>query len=459
MSASPSSHMDGSSKAWLPALIQVMARVNAAATGPGIFDALAQGVVQEFGIPMAAVWAHDPAGNTLHLRATAGLSGYRERAPATLSPGDLDLEIVRVSMTGEAEIIKDIGADGAYRNPAWLLAHGIRAYAALPLTLDGEGCGAISVFYREEWPPVLLDALHALAHQAALAIEHARLIEESHALQAIAAEVAASPNYRDLLQGLVQRTRATLGADGCAGWLLDEHDILQVEASDGLSATFLRRAARPAARARPALFEEVARTRLPLYTRDDQAVARARSPELAALLADEGIVCALRLPLFEAGGRVVGMIGLYHHRERRYSESEVRLAQAFTDQIAVALHNVRLAENERAAQAAAKRQLERLQTITRITERLLAAPELSAVLRVVVEAAARLCGGTGAMVGLLDDSGDRFMTMAAEGVSREYFEHFTDRGTDDGFLPSREIHTAPTATQQALQQRAAVVVE
>jgi len=459
VSASPSARISGRSEPWLPALIRVMARINAAATGPGIFDAIAQGLVQDFGIPIAAVWAHDPAGDTLHLRATAGLSGYRERAPTTLSPANLDLEIVRVAMTGQGEIIDNIGEGNAYRNPAWLLAQGIRAYAGLPLTLDGEGCGAISIFYREAWPPGLLDALHALAHQASLAIEHARLIEESQALQAIAAEVAASRNYRDLLQGMVQRTRATLGADSCAAWLLDEQGMLQVGASDGLSTTFLHRAVQPRIRDRSALFEEVARTGQPLYTRDDQAVARARSPELAALLAAEGIVCALRLPLFEPGGQVVGMLALYHHRERRYSPSEVRLAQAFTDQIAVALHNAHLAEKEREAQAAAGRQLERLQTITRITERLLAATEFSAVLRVVVEAAARLCGGTGAMVGLLDESGERWTTAAAEGVSREYFEHFAGPATDDGFLMSLAVHTAPTATRQALMQRAPVVVE
>ncbi|MGH2599279.1 MAG: GAF domain-containing protein [Dehalococcoidia bacterium] len=182
-----------------------MARINAAANGPGVYEALAQGLVEELGIAMAAVWVFDPAADALNLRATAGIHGYHERAPSRLSPRDLSATIVRVAMTGASEVIDEIGPGDEFKDPAWLRREGIHAYAGLPLMLGDRGCGAMSVFYREPWPVGLLDALRALSQQAALAIEHARLIEESQTLQAIAAEVAATRDPEELLAGLVRR--------------------------------------------------------------------------------------------------------------------------------------------------------------------------------------------------------------------------------------------------------------
>jgi len=108
-----------------------------------------------------------------------------------------------------------------------------------------------------------------------------------------------------------------------------------------------------------------------------------------------------RATLFAPGGEVSGMLTLYHRRERIYSDGEVRLAQAFTDQSAVALHNADLAEKEREAQTAAKLRLERLRAVAQITEQLLTTTDLDSVLHVVVEAAARLSNAGGAMIGLV----------------------------------------------------------
>jgi signal transduction histidine kinase len=330
---------------------------------------------------------------------------------------------------------------------------GIRAYAGLPIMLGDRGCGALSVFHRSPWPPGMLDALTLVARQAALAIEQARLLEETQTLQAIAAEVAAARDPQALLQSLVQRSRAAFGADGCAVWLLDKlTGMLTPGAADGLSQRFIDDLMRPRATNPAALFGVLESTRQPLFTQDDQAAARARNPDLAAALAAEGIVSALRLPLVEAGDEVVGMLALYHRRERLYSESEVRLAQAFTDQIAVTLHNARLAEKERQARVDASRQLERLRAVTQITERLIGATELSEVLDIVVEAASRLCDASSAMVGLIDEGGRRISAVAFEGEPRRSFEQFRRPAIDAAFL-------ADTAAGQAIARRQPVVVE
>ena len=73
-----------------------------------------------------------------------------------------------------------------------------------------------------------------------LALEHARLIEESHALQTIAAELASSRRMGTLMDGIVDRTMAVLGAEGCAVWMLNELGALWPSAMRGLSDQFLQ---------------------------------------------------------------------------------------------------------------------------------------------------------------------------------------------------------------------------
>jgi signal transduction histidine kinase len=338
------------------------------------------------------------------------------------------------------------------------VAAGVRSLIASPLRKGDVLLGMLWVASTEPYSLTQEDALlmHSLADQVALALEQARLIEESHALQVVAAELASTRETQAMLDGIVQRSMTVLSADGCAVWLIDEErGGLRLGSAAGLSVEFVE-AVRHVLTADDATARTVARStrsmKKPAYSSDDEGRARRVSGAMADAVAAEGIVSALRLPLFEPEGGVVGMLVLYHRRERRYSAGEVRLAQTFTDQVAVGLHNARLADKEREAQAAARRQLERLMTITKITERLLGATELSGVLRVVVEAAGRLCNASGSVVGLIDDEGSRITAVASEGEPRGYFERFDSRLLDNEYL-------SRTPTGQAIVQRTPVVVE
>lgn len=333
-----------------------------------------------------------------------------------------DTPTARALRTGEAVLLADYAAGPVLRpSQAATIAAGVRAFIAAPLRKGRESLGMLWVADTTPGSLTTEDAalVKALADQAALAIDQARLVEESHTLQVIAAELASTRDTHALMEGIVERTMAAFGADACAVWLVDaESGRLKAGAAQGLPARFFETVYHRLDETRAssgAAFAEMRRTRRPLYTRDDQARARSSEDVLTQALAEEGVVSALRLPLFEPGGSVTGMLALYHRRERIYSDSEVRLAQAFTDQIAVALHNARLAEKERDAQAAAKKRLERLQAVVQITEQLLATTDLDAVLEVIVEAASRLCGASGAMIGLADESRQTVSRVATHG--------------------------------------------
>jgi signal transduction histidine kinase len=407
---------------WMTTLGRVMARVTAGADRENVLDVLCRAMVEEFGIVLARIWLFDPADDMLHLRASAGHVDGLSGAFDHVSAHDSGVLLARAVEQRAPLIIDDLLTVDDMRDPAWVHRTGMRGYACFPLLIGDRIGGAMVAFLQRTWPPHMVDTLRVLAQQAALAVEHARLLDESHTLQGIAAELASARDTQALLDGIVQRTMTVLGAEACAVWLMEVNpNRLTAGAALGLSDQFLDQIIGRRGLNKLIAFNELRRTGRPLFSRDAAADAREQDPVLGQALADEGIVSALRLPLFEPGQSVIGMLALYHRRERYYSDSEIRLAQTFTDQIAVALQNVRLADKEREAREAAARQVERLAALAEITERLLASTDIDAVLNVVVGAAGRLCGASMSMVGLHDPERNVLYAAVAEGEARRYF--------------------------------------
>lgn len=149
---------------------------------------------------------------------------------------------------------------------------------------------------------------------------------------------------------------------------------------------------------------------------------------------------------------VIGVLTLSRAEPGYYTPHHARLALAIATHAAAAIENARLYEEARDAQTALSRQLARLTALTGITQQLLAAHELDAVLQVVVTAANRLRETAGAAVGLIEEDGRHIAFVATAGAPREYFDQFSRSAIDDAFLEG-------TATGRALAQRTAVAVE
>jgi len=437
--------------AWLAALHRVMARVSAHADSAGGPAALAASLLEEFGVDVARIWIYDPADDALQLCARASQlfadTNFPDRVPLDMA----ESPIVRAIHAGEPLILDPIRETDAIQNRELFTRAGFVSYAGFPLLVGDRLVGAMSMFLRTPWPPAMLDALRVLAQQAALALDHARLIEETHALQGIAADLATSRETATLMNGLVERAAAVFGADASAVWMFDEHGRFRTRASRGLPGPLLQRLEVNTSPAR-AFFEQIRRNDRPQFFADYPAVLAAADPAIGAAVADAGIRSALRLPLFEAGGSVHGVLTLYHHRVRSYSASEMQLAQAFADQISVAIHNTTLAEQEAASRAAATRQLDRLTTLAGIAEQLLATPDADAVLRVVVEAAVRLSGAGAAVVALVQPPDNRLVTAAVHGEFQTWFSALGQPVVDDAFF-------AETVTGQAFRSGQPVLVE
>jgi len=252
--------------AWLAALHRVMARVSAHADSAGGPAALAASLLEEFGVDVARIWIYDPADDALQLCARASQlfadTNFPDRVPLDMA----ESPIVRAIHAGEPLILDPIRETDAIQNRELFTRAGFVSYAGFPLLVGDRLVGAMSMFLRTPWPPAMLDALRVLAQQAALALDHARLIEETHALQGIAADLATSRETATLMNGLVERAAAVFGADASAVWMFDEHGRFRTRASRGLPGPLLQRLEVNTSPAR-AFFEQIRRNDRPSSSR------------------------------------------------------------------------------------------------------------------------------------------------------------------------------------------------
>lgn len=120
-------------------------------------------------------------------------------------------------------------------------------------------------------------------------------------------------------------------------------------------------------------------------------------------------------------------------------------------QTSLLIDHARVIEKASIERHVSARRFERLSALTEITHRLLAADELDAVVRVVVESASRLCDAAGAMLQLIDDEQQHLIVLASHGEPEQFFEQFHSSRLTETFY-------AETAAGQALASRRAVAV-
>ena len=108
----------------------------------------------------------------------------------------------------------------------------------------------------------------------------------------------------------------------------------------------------------------------------------AAAGEMSVAYAGDDIHTACLVPLV-GGDRTLGLLGLYHRRDRRWPEDEVALLQAFADQAAVAIQNARLYHSV-ADQAA------RMRSIQDLSARLNGLSDVRAIAEAIVAEATAL---------------------------------------------------------------------
>ena len=277
---------------------------------------------------------------------------------------------------------------------------------SLPLVVKGQVVGGIAVsdFLGRVYTDEDLRLAQTFADQAAVALENARLFaeterrrRESLALGNVSHTLAQSLHPGGVAQRVVDCVRDLVGVLAASVFRLDpESGALEETACSGRSPLRDRPLRYP--RGTGAVGLSVTERRAVV---SDNVLADPRlrfAPDVRAFLENSQIRAILAVPLI-VKEQVIGALGLVDVSGRVFTEDDVRLAQAFADQAAVALENARL-------YADAERRRVEAETLSGLVRTITATLDPASVLRRVAAAARELCGSDIAHILLRDAESD-----------------------------------------------------
>jgi GAF domain-containing protein len=270
--------------------------------------------------------------------------------------------IGRCAQSGAAIRVDDVRTDPRSARRDVDEREGIRSMLCVPLRVGGALLGVISAFSTR---PAVFSAHHqrvleAFAEQAGIAVQNARLFEESlkrtretRALFEAGRAVTASLDPDRTVRVIMEQARAVLGVASCGIMSLDPVSReLTLVASLDLPEEVMHGV-------RVSEGEGIAgravRDLRPRQSADLFNDPRVRFRELPR---QSGLRAALAAPL-RVGDRAIGVIEVFHREVHQFSAAEEELLLALADQAAIALDHARMHEGLEAMVAERTRELDR----------------------------------------------------------------------------------------------------
>lgn len=250
---------------------------------------------------------------------------------------------------GESTIVRDASQDRR-----WLILPGdtqpVGSVIAAPLLVGQQMLGVLLVTHAEAnfFDENHLALLESIAAQAAVAVRNAHLYEgeqqrrqELELLQSAGAEISAETTWDVLTRLIIQQAISLLDAPAASLMLLDEAtNHLTIEAWQGLSERYARQEKLSGHEIFPLLAGSERSFQIP-----DLLHPRAPTLGRSDLLEREGITSQLSLSLV-ASGQFLGLLNICRRNEPSgFGPDEVKLAETFAQQVAIALSNTRLLEH------------------------------------------------------------------------------------------------------------------
>jgi len=266
-----------------------------------------------------------------------------------------------VARSRQPLIVENPARDPRAIEREFLLAERVRWFVGIPLSARYALEGVLAVFSRTASPPEAetLDALGALAVQAALAVENVRLDahgerrrREAEALAAVGQALAYSLDPHVVAQLIADSVIALLGARNGAVYRLEPAtgDLVAVAFAgmhvDATAPLVLPRGV--------GLVGRAVHEGRSLSTRDALEDPRVVfPPELRERFQRYDLGAVMAAPLL-VSGKPIGALGVAAGRGAAFDDEARRLLEAFADQAAIALNNARLFAAERSARAHAE---------------------------------------------------------------------------------------------------------
>ncbi|HZA54109.1 MAG TPA: GAF domain-containing protein [Candidatus Udaeobacter sp.] len=229
--------------------------------------------------------------------------------------------------------------------------YGLTSYLGVPLSAKEEQLGVLGLYTKEEheFTNQEIEFLNTLAGQAAIAIENARLYQETERRRCEAEELArVARSLTETLdmtavgERIVTSVRELFGVQGSTLRLVQSDSSFHHLASSG--EVFSQTSAGRAMPSGMGLTSRAVVEGRPIWSRDtlnDPEIAL--SDEMREYQIRSGNRSMIAVPL-RAHEKLIGALTLADRTGRTYSDSEAALLQTFADQAALALENARLFE-------------------------------------------------------------------------------------------------------------------
>lgn len=384
----------------------------------------------------AGLGLFEPATGSIRWAFDAGMSADVSRRLRALDIGSGRGLVGRAFETGELVATGEYASDRRFRHipgpDSWIAQTQVRSMVAAPLPGPERPLGVLAIWATRPnaFGPDELATIETLAHQAAIALANARLIEElerSRAelqrrvevegrLREIGAQLTELRDPGELLRRVVDEAAGLIDADVVAldlvdweaGWVTWTYDA----GIEDESLHPLVRQGQPIDQGLVGLaLERKAIVCTGDYLADDQF---SHMPQADDFMRQMGIRSMVAAPLAGADGPLC-VLDLYSRRPNAFGEPELWIVATLADQAAVALRNARLIDELARSRAELERRAETERSLRQIAARVAAVRDPESVLQTIVDEARRLLGSDGAHLTLMTDDGAHLQPVVVAG--------------------------------------------
>jgi PAS domain S-box-containing protein len=364
-------------------LFETSAAVSSSIALDDVLSAVARQMARALNVSSCSISNWDPATNTV---TTLAAEATTDDIVASLSTRDVGLSYSLAEYPATAEVLRDrqpcvvqLSDPDADASERELLAQmGQSSLLMVPLVSRDRVVGLAELYegrHERQFSPADVRLCEAIANQAAIAIENARLYEQTDeslqarvdelmAVQRITQELNATLDLDRILQVVLGSAVQTTGASHGNVMLMDlDTGGLTLRIAEGYSAG------------------EQARISQELLDPDGDSVTRQVVESGQSRIVDDaaresGMVCvrddtrsALVVPVFYQD-TVVGLINLRHTEVKAFDGEDLNFTQALADQAAIAIGNAMRFEDQVRANTALRRRTEQMDGLLQVGQKL-----------------------------------------------------------------------------------------
>jgi len=341
-------------------------------------------------------------GEDLIFRAAAGIEASLGAIEKLSAVQQLSAGVMR---TRRPAVHANLMSNARWRDTSLVQQFGYQAMLAIPITLKEDTLGVLALLQRDAraFPDEELEFLNAVATHAALAIDNARLFQQTQArlretetLLTVSQAVSATLDPTETMRRVAREITRTLDADMVGAYLADTgrnvlRPIAGYHVPPNLYESFVEH---PIPIVGHPGMEEAWRDGRPLTSDDvanDPRIDRAtveRFPHQSLLF----------VPMIVKGAPIGGFFAVWWRERRKFTPDEMRLVSGISEQAAVLMENARLYSE------ATRRQRE-AEELARLARMLTESLDAADVGKRIVESSLGLLGGAFSVLRLLQADG------------------------------------------------------